>query len=97
MTLRRLSLRLHGRRFRAAAVRVAWDALALTKPREPVGVPPLALSVDQAAAALGVSPNSLRRYVLPHVRSVKVGRVRIVPVAELGKWLHLNAAFADDE
>jgi hypothetical protein len=69
----------------------------VTKPRQPVDVPSLALSVDQAAAALGVSPNSFRRYVLPHVRSVKVGRVRIVPVAELGKWLYLNARFADED
>jgi hypothetical protein len=69
----------------------------VTNPRLPVDVPPLALSVDRAAAALGLSPSSFRRYVLPHIRSVKVGQARIVPVAELGKWLHLNAGFADDD
>jgi hypothetical protein len=31
------------------------------------------------------------------VRSVKVGRVRVVPVIELERWLYLNAEFADDE
>jgi hypothetical protein len=45
----------------------------VTNPRLPVDVPPLALSVDRAAAALGMSPSSFRRYVLPHIRSVKVG------------------------
>lgn len=77
--------------------RVLSDDAHVTKSRQPVDVPPMALSVDQAAAALGVSPSSFRRYVLPHVRSVKVGQLRIVPVAELGKWLHLNARFADEE
>jgi hypothetical protein len=69
----------------------------MTKPRASVDVPPLALSIDQAAVALGVSLNTFRRYVLPYVRSVKLGQVRIVPVAELGKWLHLNARFADED
>jgi hypothetical protein len=78
-------------------VRLAGDASVVTKPRPPVDVPPLALSVDQAAAALGLSPNTFRRYVLPYVRSVKLGQVRTVPVADLGKWLHLNAGFADDD
>jgi hypothetical protein len=57
----------------------------VTNPRLPVDVPPLALSVDRAATALGLSPSSFRRYVLPHIWSVKMGQARIVPVAELGK------------
>jgi hypothetical protein len=69
----------------------------VTAAREPVDVSPLALSIDQAAAALGVSANTFRRYVLPHVRSIKLGKVRIVPVVELEKWLHLNSHFSDED
>jgi hypothetical protein len=73
------------------------DHALVTEPRAPVDIPPLALSVDQAAASLGVSPNTFRRYVLPHVRSIKLGKVRIVPVLELEKWLHLNSHFTDND
>ena len=49
----------------------------------------LALPVDQAAASLGISENHVRREVLPAVRSIKIGKVRIVAV-ELERWLYLN-------
>jgi hypothetical protein len=64
---------------------------------EPIETPVLALPLDRAAVAIGVSENTFRRHVLPRVRSVKVGRVRVVPVIELERWLYLNAEFADDE
>jgi hypothetical protein len=35
--------------------------------------------------------------LLPHVRTIKVGRVRIVPVIELERWLYWNGRFADEE
>jgi hypothetical protein len=44
-----------------------------------------------------VSENTFRRYVLPNVRSIKLGKVRVVPVIELERWLYLNAAFSDNE
>jgi hypothetical protein len=69
----------------------------VTAPRQPAGVPSLALPVDQAAASLGISENHFRREVLPHVRSIKLGKVRIVPVIELERWLYLHGRFADDE
>lgn len=65
----------------------------VTAPRQPADVPALALPVEQAAASLGLSENhwlylngrfaGFRQHVLPHVRTIKVGRVRIVPVIEL--------------
>jgi len=69
----------------------------MTKPGEPADTPALALSVEQAAASLGISQSGFRRYVLPQVRSVKVGRDRIVPVIELERWLYINGSFADEE
>jgi hypothetical protein len=56
----------------------------MTKPRQQRGRSAAGAVRRSSAATLGVSPNTFRRYVLPHVRSVKVGQVRIVPVAELG-------------
>lgn len=69
----------------------------MTKPGEPADAPALALSVEQAAASLGISQSGFRRYVLPRVRSVKVGKTRIVPVVELERWPYLHGRFADEE
>jgi hypothetical protein len=69
----------------------------VTPPRKPADAPALALPVEQAAQSLGLSQSHFREHVLPNVRSIKVGRVRIVPVIELERWLHLNGAFADEE
>lgn len=69
----------------------------MTAPRQPADVPSLALPVDQAAASLGLAESHFRQHVLPHVRTIKVGRVRIVPVIELERWLYLNGRFADEE
>ncbi|MDP1857208.1 MAG: hypothetical protein Q8K82_00975 [Gemmatimonadaceae bacterium] len=71
--------------------------LIVTAPREPADVPALALPVAQAAASLGLSENHFRHEILPQVRSIKVGKVRIVPVIEFEWWLHLHARFADEE
>jgi hypothetical protein len=69
----------------------------MTKPSEPADTPALALSIEQAAASLGISQSSFRRYVLPQVRSIKVGKVRIVPVVELERWLYLHGRFDDED
>jgi hypothetical protein len=69
----------------------------MTTPRQPTDVPSLALPIDQAAASLGLSENHFRHHVLPQVRSIKLGKLRIVPVIELERWLYLNGRFADEE
>lgn len=60
------------------------NPLKLSRPR----VPALALSVDDAAAALALSPDSVRELVklnkLPHVRC---GRRVLLPVRGLQRWL----------
>lgn len=53
----------------------------------------LALSKPEAAAALSMSVDSLERYVLPSVKVVRRGRLVLVPVAELDRWLRENAAY----
>lgn len=68
----------------------------VTERRRDVDPPRLALSVAEAAAALGVSETHFRRYVLEHVRSMQIGRQRVVPVVELERWLYLHAHFADE-
>ena len=80
-------------------LRPGSDAIIVpvTEPRPPLDVPTLALPVDQAAAAVGLSETNFRNNVLPHVRSIKVGRARVVPVIEFERWLYLAARFVDDE
>jgi hypothetical protein len=51
----------------------------------------LALRKLEAAAALGLSDESFDRYVRPTVRAVRVGGMRLYPVAELQRWLADNA------
>jgi excisionase family DNA binding protein len=59
-------------------------------------VPRLALTKPEAAAALGVSVDSLERLVMPHVRVVRSGRIRLIPVSELQAWLDASAEHTID-
>jgi hypothetical protein len=54
-------------------------------------IPRLALSREEAAAACGMSLDSFERYCQPHVRMLRFGRMRLVPVRELERWLDENA------
>lgn len=51
----------------------------------------LALSKAEVAEALGVSVDFLEEHVLPALRVVRVGRRRLIPVAELERWLDRHA------
>jgi hypothetical protein len=57
-------------------------------------VPRLALRPEQAAEALGVSRSFFFASILPDLRVVRCGRVRLVPLTELELWLEQNAARA---
>jgi hypothetical protein len=57
-------------------------------------IPRLALSREEAAAALSMSLNSFERHVQPTIRLVRLGRMRLVPVSELERWLGENASRA---
>jgi hypothetical protein len=54
--------------------------------------PLLALRPEAAAQALGVSRSFFFAAILPELRVVRRGRLRLVPVAELESWLEKNAA-----
>jgi excisionase family DNA binding protein len=63
------------------------------RPRSPKApVPRLALSLSEAAAALGVSADYFTEYVARDLRMVRRGRKRLIAVAELEKWLGDNAS-----
>jgi hypothetical protein len=51
-------------------------------------VPRILLTRREAAAALGRSLNTFERYVQPHLRLVRLGRMRLVPLGELRRWAH---------
>jgi excisionase family DNA binding protein len=53
--------------------------------------PTLALSVEQACEALGVSWDTWRAHIEPDVRLVRVGRRKLIPVSELQAWLDRRA------
>jgi hypothetical protein len=61
-------------------------------PRDVDGVPTLALRPEQAARALGVSRSFFFESILPELRVVRCGRVRLVPLRSLQDWLDRNAA-----
>lgn len=54
----------------------------------------MALRLEEAAGALGVSHDFFRKNIAPELRIVRLARVRLVPVSELHKWLDRNAAHA---
>lgn len=57
---------------------------------------PVALSRKDAAAALGISLDLFEERVQHEVRTVRLGRRVIVPVAELERWVDERAERALD-
>jgi excisionase family DNA binding protein len=55
-------------------------------------VPRVALTRAEAAAVLGVSLDSFERHIQGELRLVRRGRLRLVPLRELERWLDANAA-----
>ena len=60
---------------------------ALTKPTTPA----LALTVEQAAAALSLSWDTFHAEVEPELRIVRLGRRKLILVTELQAWLDRRA------
>jgi len=60
--------------------------------------PRLTLSKTEAAQALGVSVDFLEDHVLHELRIVRCGRRRLIPVAELERWIdqHAHRTLGDD-
>jgi excisionase family DNA binding protein len=53
--------------------------------------PALALTVEQACAALSVSWDTWRASIEPEIKLVRLGRRKLVPVSELQCWLDAHA------
>lgn len=51
----------------------------------------ITLTVNEAAAALGVSRDHFERHILADLRTIYTGRRRLVPVKELERWADRNA------
>lgn len=59
-------------------------------------VPRVTLTISEAAAALGISNDTFRRFVLPELRVVQASpRLMLVRVAELERWATRREALAD--
>jgi hypothetical protein len=54
--------------------------------------PALALNVEEACSALGVSWDVWRAHIEPDVAIVRLGRRKLIPVAELERWLSAHAS-----
>jgi hypothetical protein len=57
----------------------------------PASVPRIALTPPEAAAAIGVGPDFFDEKVAPELCLVRRGRKRLVPVAELERWVTESA------
>jgi hypothetical protein len=57
----------------------------------PASVPRIALTPPEAAAAIGVGPDFFDEKVAPELRLIRRGRKRLVPVAELERWVTESA------
>ncbi len=53
-------------------------------------VPRIALRPDEAAESIGLSRSQFYAEVLPELRTILVGRARLVPVSELERWVDLE-------
>jgi hypothetical protein len=54
-------------------------------------VPRIALRPGEAAVSIGLSRAEFYRRVLPELRTILVGRSRLVPVVELERWVDREA------
>jgi len=54
-------------------------------------IPRLALTREEAAQSIGMSLDSFERHVQPSLRLCRLGRMRLVPISELQRWLDDNA------
>jgi hypothetical protein len=68
----------------------------VTEPRLAVvqldsAVPRLALTIPEAAIAVGMGRTSFEKYVLPELCVVRRGSIRAIPTRELERWLERNA------
>lgn len=54
-------------------------------------IPRIALTIPEAAAALGVGPDFFDQHIRPEIKLIRRGSKRLVPLAELERWAAENA------
>ena len=64
------------------------------KPRPTAPVPRIAVTREEAAAAVGVSLSHFERHVQPELRLIYSGAARLVPIRELEAWADRTATLA---
>lgn len=67
---------------------------ARMKPRAAEPVPRIALTLEEAATSLGMSLAHFRRHVLPDLKVVRSGSVRVVAVEELRRYVERESVLA---
>lgn len=66
---------------------VSWRHRSpVSTPKIRAPIPRIALTRSEAAASLGISVESFRVHVQPHVRAIRRGRIVLIPVSELERW-----------
>ena len=55
----------------------------------------LTLTRIEAAMALGVSTDFFDEHVVPHIRMLRIGRRRLIPVREIERFIDKHAHSAD--
>ena len=68
------------------------EALAAALLAHASSAPRYTLTREEAARSLGVSVDSFERHIQPELQLIRRGRMRLVPVAELERWVSENAA-----
>lgn len=60
-------------------------------------IPTLALGIAEAAQAIGVSQDVFNESIRPDLKLIRIGRRRLIAVAELERWLadHAERVFDD--
>ncbi len=59
--------------------------------REPRHVPRTALTREEAAYSLGVGLTTFKTEIQPQLKIIRIGKVRLIPLAELERWTSENA------
>jgi hypothetical protein len=69
----------------------------MSEPRLPAGLTPRLLSVDQAAAYLGISANHFERHVAATIAAVSIGSRRLYDVKVLDRFVDGRAVMEEDK
>jgi hypothetical protein len=64
------------------------------RPQPTAPVPRVALTREEAAAAVGVSLSHFERHIQPELRLIYSGSARLVPIRELEAWAARAATLA---